>query len=342
MKTSEFDYDLPHELIAQTPVEPRDSSRLMVIDLASEGIEHRHFCNLPEYLKPGDVLVINESRVIPARLFGAREGSGGKIEALLLHPKTDRSWEALVKPGRRCPVGAKIRFGPDLTATVMAKTATGGRILEFAYDGDFNAVLEELGETPLPSYIKARLENKERYQTVYAKIKGSAAAPTAGLHFTTGLLDRIRAMGIAIVPLVLHVGVDTFRPVQAADIRDHEMHSEYYCLTEEHAEAINLCKENGGRVIAVGTTVVRTLETLGRSGKAGAGSGRTDLFIYPGFQFKIVDGIVTNFHLPQSSLLMLVSAFAGLDLIKRAYQVAVSHNYRFFSFGDAMLLIGKQ
>ena len=206
MKTSEFDYDLPHELIAQTPVEPRDSSRLMVIDLASEGIEHRHFCNLPEYLKPGDVLVINESRVIPARLFGAREGSGGKIEALLLHPKTDRSWEALVKPGRRCPVGAKIRFGPDLTATVMAKTATGGRILEFAYDGDFNAVLEELGETPLPPYIKARLENKERYQTVYAKIKGSAAAPTAGLHFTTGLLDRIRAMGIAIVPLVLHVG----------------------------------------------------------------------------------------------------------------------------------------
>ncbi|HHX01495.1 MAG TPA: tRNA preQ1(34) S-adenosylmethionine ribosyltransferase-isomerase QueA [Firmicutes bacterium] len=342
MKVSEFNYDLPNQLIAQTPVEPRDSSRLMVIDIAAERIEHRHFYNLPEYLKPNDILVINESRVIPARLFGRREGTQAKIEVLLLHPVTDRSWEALVKPGKRCPVGAKICFGPDLSASVAEKTESGGRILEFDWQGDFNAVLEQLGETPLPPYIKAKLEDKERYQTVYANIKGSAAAPTAGLHFTPSLLNSLQEMGVKIVPLVLHVGVDTFRPVKVTDVADHQMHSEYYYLAEEHAAAINKCKQGGGRVIAVGTTVVRTLETLGRSGKILPGSGWTDLFIYPGFEFKIIDGLVTNFHLPQSSLLMLVSAFAGLDLIKRAYQVAIDHEYRFFSFGDAMLLINKE
>lgn len=342
MKVSEFDYELPDELIAQTPVEPRDTSRLMVIDLASERIEHRHFYDLPEYLRPGDVLVVNESRVIPARLHGIREGTGSQIEVLLLHPISDCAWEALVKPGKRCPIGARLCFGRELTATVTAKTETGGRILEFAWEGEFSAILEKLGETPLPPYIKARLEDKERYQTVYAKVEGSAAAPTAGLHFTTRLLGRLQEMGVKIVPLVLHVGVDTFRPVKAEQVEDHRMHSEYYYLAAEHAETINQCKADGGRVIAVGTTAVRTLETLCRSGKVVPGSGWTDLFIYPGYEFKVIDGMVTNFHLPQSSLLMLVSAFAGLDLIKKAYHTAVEQRYRFFSFGDAMLLIGKE
>jgi len=314
----------------------------MVIDIASGRIAHRHFYDLPEYLTPRDILVVNESRVIPARLFGIREDTGGKVEVLLLHPVTDRSWEVLVKPGKRCPIGATLSFSPELSARVADKTAAGGRILEFSWEGDFSTILEKLGETPLPPYIKARLGDKERYQTIYAKVKGSAAAPTAGLHFTARLISQLQEMGVRIVPLVLHVGVDTFRPVKAEKVEDHRMHSEYYYLAEEHAEAINQCRAAGGRVIAVGTTVVRTLETLGRSGKVVPGSGWTDLFIYPGFEFKIIDGMVTNFHLPQSSLLMLVSAYAGLDLIKRAYQTAVDNRYRFFSFGDAMLLIGKE
>ncbi|HHT36478.1 MAG: tRNA preQ1(34) S-adenosylmethionine ribosyltransferase-isomerase QueA [Candidatus Wallacebacter cryptica] len=338
MKVSDFNYELPDELIAQKPVEPRDSSRLMVVDTGSGSIEHHHFYNLPQFLRPNDVLVINESRVLPARLFGAREDTQGRVEVLLLHPVGEKRWEVLVKPGRRCRVGTRIVIADSLSATVVSETNVGGRIVEFEYVGDFEAILESLGETPLPPYIKAKLEDKERYQTIYAKEKGSAAAPTAGLHFTPALLEEIKQMGVKIVPLILHVGLGTFRPVKSEHVEEHRMHSEYYRLSKESAAVINQRRAEGGRVIAVGTTVVRTLETLAESGKVKAGSGWTDIFIYPGYQFEVVDGIITNFHLPQSSLLMLVSAFAGSDLIKEAYKTAVQNRYRFFSFGDAMLL----
>lgn len=339
MKVSDFDYELPDELIAQEPVEPRDSSRLMVVDIGSGTIEHKHFYNLPQFLRPNDVLVVNESRVLPARLFGVREDTMGKVEVLLLHCVGEKRWEVLVKPGNRCKIGTKLIFADTLSAVVIASTEAGGRIVEFDYQGDFDAVLEELGETPLPPYIKSKLDNQERYQTVYARAKGSAAAPTAGLHFTTSLLEQISQKGVKIVPLVLHVGLGTFRPVKTEYVAEHRMHSEYYELSAEHAAIINQCRADGGRVIAVGTTVVRTLETLAQSGRVKAGAGWTDIFIYPGYKFEIVDAVITNFHLPQSSLLMLVSAFAGLDLIKTAYKTAVENRYRFFSFGDAMLLI---
>jgi len=342
MNVSDFDYDLPEELIAQEPVEPRDHSRLMVVDIPNQTIEHRHFYDLVDYLQPNDVLVVNESRVIPARLYGVRKDTLGKIEVLLIRPLSDKLWEVLVKPGKRCKVGTEILFSEQLKARVVDYTAAGGRIVEFDYSGDFDQILEILGETPLPPYIKKQLPDRERYQTVYATIKGSVAAPTAGLHFTPTLLQQIKDKGIKIVPILLHVGIGTFRPVKVERVEDHHMHAEYYSISAENAQIINNCKQSHGRVIAVGTTVVRTLETVGRSGKLSASSGWTDIFIYPGFEFKIIDGLITNFHLPKSSLLMLVSAFAGSELIKKVYQTAIEQRYRFFSFGDASLLLKRK
>lgn len=342
MKVSDFDYDLPPELIAQTPIEPRDQSRLMVLDPDGGNLRHQYFSDLPQYLQPNDLLVVNQSRVLPARLYGIKAETGGKVELLLLHPLSDGKWECLVKPGRRCSVGTKLFFSPELSGTVIANTEAGGRIIEFDYDGDFDQILERLGETPLPPYITEQLEDKQRYQTVYATAKGSVAAPTAGLHFTEELLDQISNMGVKIVPLLLHVGIGTFRPVKTELVAEHKMHSEYYHLSEENAAIINQAKAAGNRIIAVGTTTVRTLETLGQSGAVVAGSGWTDIFIYPGYQFKIVDAMITNFHLPQSSLLMLVSAFSGQSRIKQAYKNAIENKYRFFSFGDAMLLFQEK
>lgn len=343
MKVAEFDYELPQEMIAQNPVEPRDHARLMVININTSKIMHYHFDDLLKFLNPNDVLVVNESRVIPARLHGTVIGTKAKIELLLLRPLTDGKWEVLVKPGKRAKIGAKISFGDRLQAVVIAQTDFGGKIVKFQFEGSFDDILEELGETPLPPYITAKLEDKERYQTVYANEKGSVAAPTAGLHFTNHLIEQIKAVGVEFIPLILHVGLATFRPVKVENVEEHQMHSEFYSLTEEHAKMINCCRSNGGRVIAVGTTVVRVLETLAQpNGEIRAGSGWTDIFIYPGFKFSVVDGLLTNFHLPKSSLLMLVSAFAGYDLIKLAYQVAIAENYRFFSFGDAMLLLNSK
>lgn len=342
MKVEEFDYELPQEMIAQNPIEPRDHSRLMVININTGKILHYRFDDLLQFLNPNDVLVVNESRVIPARLYGTKIGTKARIELLLLRQLTDKKWEVLVKPGKRAKIGAEISFGDKLQALVVDKTDFGGRIVEFLCEGNFDDILEELGETPLPPYITAKLDDKERYQTVYARERGSVAAPTAGLHFTNQLIEQIKAVGVKFVPLILHVGLATFRPVKVEKVEEHRMHSEFYSLTQEHAEMINTCKKNGGRVIAVGTTVVRVLETLAQSNGVTAGSGWTDVFIYPGFKFKVIDGLITNFHLPRSSLLMLVSAFAGYDLIKSAYQAAVADNYRFFSFGDAMLLLNSK
>ncbi len=339
MKVADFDYQLPPDRIAQTPLEPRDHSKLMVVSYTKEQISHKYFYDLADYLTPNDVLVINETRVIPARLYGTAIESGGKMEFLLLRPLTDNRWEILVKPGKRAKIGRIFDFGGKLQAKIISETDVGGRIVEFIYEGVFEDVLAELGEMPLPPYITEQLTDKERYQTVYSKEQGSVAAPTAGLHFTQRLIDQIEAMGVPIIPLVLHVGVGTFRPVQVDDVADHKMHAEFYRLSEENAQKINACKVKGGRVIAIGTTVVRTLETLAVGNSCvKAGSGWTDIFIYPGYQFQIVDALVTNFHLPKSSLLMLVSAFAGSDMIQRVYKEALRGNYRFFSFGDAMLL----
>ena len=332
-------YDLPEERIAQTPVEPRDHSRLMVLHRDTDQIEHRHFYDVIDYLNPGDVLVINETRVIPARLFGERAG-GGACEVLLLRQLGPKRWETLVKPGKKLKPGAEITFGGGrLRARIAETTDVGGRIVDFDCGGTFEAALDELGEMPLPPYIHERLEDKERYQTVYAKQEGSAAAPTAGLHFTPELLDRIREKGVDVVPVLLHVGLGTFRPVKTENVEEHEMHSEYFEVTAEAAARINAARERGGRVVAVGTTSVRTLESAAENGVLLPRRGETSIFIKPGYRFQMVDALITNFHLPGSTLVMLVSALYDREKILAAYEEAVRDGYRFFSFGDAMLIL---
>lgn len=341
MELSDFDFYLPQELIAQHPVEPRDSSRLMVVNRKSGDVEHHIFHELPDLLQPGDVLVVNNTRVIPARLIGEKEGTGAHIECLLLKRVERDVWEVLIKPGKRLKEGQKVSFGGGkLIGELLEILPDGNRKIRFSYEGIFEAVLDELGNMPLPPYITEKLENKERYQTVYAKESGSAAAPTAGLHFTTELMDQLRQKGIEIVEILLHVGLGTFRPVKVEKIEEHEMHSEYYRVSPEVAERINRAKQEGRRVIAVGTTASRTLESIGQeNGRIQAGEGWTNIFIYPGYSFKVVDALITNFHFPKSTLVMLVSALAGRDLIMKAYELAVQERYRFYSFGDAMLII---
>lgn len=341
MNKSDFYYDLPEELIAQTPVEPRDSSRLLVYDRSTGTIEHKHFYDLPEYLKKGDVLVINNTRVLPARIYGVKAVTGAKVE-FLLHKRINLTdWEVLVKPAKKASVGAEFVFSDKLRAEVIEYEGEGLRKVRFSFDGVFEDVLSEIGEMPIPPYIHEKLTEKERYQTVYAKENGSSAAPTAGLHFTPELLNKIRAMGVEIVEVLLHVGLGTFRPVKTENITDHKMHSEYYCVTERAANAINTAKAEGRRVIAVGTTSVRVLESAFKNGKLQAESGETSIFIYPPYKYKAVDALVTNFHLPESTLIMLVSAFMGRENALRMYEVAVKERYRFFSFGDACFITGK-
>lgn len=343
MKTHDFYFDLPEELIAQEPLADRASSRLLVTDKTTGHMEHRHFRDIKEYLREGDCLVINNTRVLPARLYGERVGTGAGIEVLLLVRKSIDTWEVLVRPGKKARVGDKISFGDGkLVAEVLEVIEGGNRIIRFTYEGVFESVLEELGEMPLPPYITHRLEDKERYQTVYAEHDGSAAAPTAGLHFTPELLQELQDMGVKIAHVTLHVGLGTFRPVKAENILDHEMHAEYYVVEAEQAEIINQTKAQGGRVISVGTTSTRTLESVtDEKGVVHAGSGWTSIFIYPGYTFKAIDGMVTNFHLPESTLIMLVSALMGKDLTMQVYAEAVKERYRFFSFGDACLFLAK-
>ncbi|MDY3859482.1 MAG: tRNA preQ1(34) S-adenosylmethionine ribosyltransferase-isomerase QueA [Candidatus Limivicinus sp.] len=340
MKKSDFYFDLPEELIAQTPLERRDGSRLLHLDKMSGSIEHRHFYDLPEYLKEGDCLVLNDSRVLPARLIGSRS-TGGSVELVLLRDLGEGRWECLSRPGRKTKPGTAISFGDgELTAVVEDVVEGGNRIVKFDYEGIFLEVLDRLGKMPLPPYIKEELQDSERYQTVYSREPGSAAAPTAGLHFTKELLGEIAAKGVRVCYLTLHVGLGTFRPVKEDDIEEHEMHSEFCIVPEETAKTVNETRKNGGRVIAVGTTSCRTLESFTTDeGILEARSGWTNIFIYPGYRFKCVDGLVTNFHLPESTLIMLVSALAGRGQIMNAYRVAVQERYRFFSFGDAMLII---
>ena len=339
MKLSDFMYDLPEERIAQTPAEPRDHSRLMVVHRDSHELEHRHFYDVIDYLNPGDVLVINETRVIPARLIGERP-TGGACEVLLLRQLAPKRWETLVKPGKKLKPGAEVIFGGGrLKGRVLETTDVGGRIVEFECEGTFEAALDELGEMPLPPYIHEKLQDRERYQTVYAKQEGSAAAPTAGLHFTPELMARIRAKGIGIVPVLLHVGLGTFRPVKVENVEDHEMHSEYFEVTEEAAARINAARQRGGRIIAVGTTSVRTLESAAENGVLLPKRGETKIFIRPGYRYQMVDALITNFHLPGSTLMMLVSALYDREHIIAAYEEAVRREYRFFSFGDAMLIL---
>lgn len=337
MKVTDFNYDLPKEYIAQHPMEPRDHSRLLVLDKDTGKIEHRHFYDLPEYLRPGDLLVFNDTRVIPARLHGVKE-TGAYVEVFLLIRHDAKEWEALVKPGKKLQVGAKISFGEELSCTVTGHTDYGGRIVRFEYDGVFEEIIDRLGETPLPPYITEPLEDKERYQTVYNRERGSAAAPTAGLHFTKELLQKIKDIGCEEVFVTLHVGLGTFRPVSAENIEDHKMHKEFYTVSPEAAAAINKARAEGRRIVAVGTTAVRTLESAGASGTMQAGGAWTQIFIYPGYKYKFVDALVTNFHLPQSTLLMLVSALSSREIILNTYAEAVKEKYRFFSFGDAMFI----
>ena len=340
LKTSDFYYDLPPELIAQTPIEKRDASRLMTLNRATGAVGHHHFYELPDFLKPGDCLILNDSRVLPARLLGQRLPCGGACEVLLLIDRGDKTWECLVRPGRKMRTGAKLSFGDgQLTAEVTEELPGGNRLVRFDYEGIFLEVLERLGKMPLPPYIKEELQDRERYQTVYSKVVGSAAAPTAGLHFTPELLETIAAKGIGIGYVTLHVGLGTFRPVKEENITDHEMHSEYCIIPQETADLINRTKAAGGRCICVGTTSCRTLESwAGEDGRMEAKAGWTDIYIYPGYRFKVMDGLVTNFHLPESTLIMLVSAFAGREQVLAAYEEAVRERYRFFSFGDAMFL----
>ncbi len=340
MKTSDFNYDLPQELIAQTPLERRDSSRLMTLDRHTGAWEHHHFYELPDFLNPGDCLILNDSRVLPARLLGQRLPGGGACEVLLLIDRGEKTWECLVRPGRHMREGTKLSFGNgELTAEVTKVLPDGNRLVRFDYDGIFLEVLEHLGKMPLPPYIKEELQDQERYQTVYSKVLGSAAAPTAGLHFTPELLEKIQAKGVNIGYVTLHVGLGTFRPVKEDEITDHEMHSEYCVISQETADLINRTKANGGRCICVGTTSCRTLESwAGEDGHMEAKAGWTSIYIYPSYRFKVMDGLVTNFHLPESTLIMLVSAFAGREHILAAYNEAVREKYRFFSFGDAMFL----
>ena len=341
MKKSDFYYDLPEELIAQTPVEPRNSSRLMKIDRKTGDIVHSRFYNLCDYLKKGDLLVLNDSRVLPARLYGEKKDTGSFIEFLLLEQKGDKLWEIICRPGKKAKVGTEFSFGNGiLTAKVIEVKDDGNRIVKFSCEGNFYAVLDEIGQMPLPPYITEKLEDKERYQTVYSKELGSAAAPTAGLHFTKKQLEEIRSMGVDIAYVTLHVGLGTFRPVKEDDILNHKMHSEHYHLSEETAEKINRTKASGGRVIALGTTSCRTLESMElENGLVKSGDGYTDIFIYPGYKFKLLDGLITNFHLPESTLIMLVSAFLGYENTMNAYKIAVEEKYRFFSFGDAMCIL---
>ncbi|NCC16408.1 MAG: tRNA preQ1(34) S-adenosylmethionine ribosyltransferase-isomerase QueA [Clostridia bacterium] len=344
MKTSDFYFDLPEELIAQEPLADRASSRLLVVDKETGSWQHRHFRDIMEYLRKGDCLVINDTRVLPARLYGERVGTGAAMEILLLTRKDLDTWEVLVRPGKKAKPGDKISFGTGkLVAEILEVVEGGNRIIRFAYDGIFEAILDELGEMPLPPYITHRLEDKERYQTVYAKHEGSAAAPTAGLHFTPSLLKEIEAMGVKIAHVTLHVGLGTFRPVKAEDILEHEMHSEYYVVEQEQADLINETKRSGGRIFSVGTTSTRTLESVAdENGMVQAKSGWTQIFIYPGYSFKVIDCLITNFHLPESTLIMLVSALVGKDLTMAAYAEAVKEKYRFFSFGDACLFLTKK
>lgn len=337
MKTSDFFYDLPPELIAQTPLDRRDSSRLMTVDRATGAVGHHHFYDLPDFLRPGDCLILNDSRVLPARLLGRRLPGGGACEVLLLVDRGDRIWECLVRPGRKMRPGTKLSFGDGkLTAQVVAEAEGGNRLVRFDYEGIFLEVLERLGKMPLPPYIKEELQDQERYQTVYSRVSGSAAAPTAGLHFVPELLEKIRGKGVEIGYVTLHVGLGTFRPVKEEEITDHAMHSEFCTVPQETADLINRTKAAGGRCICVGTTSCRTLESwAAEDGHMEAKAGWTNIYIYPGYRFKVMDALVTNFHLPESTLIMLVSAFAGREQVLAAYQEAVREKYRFFSFGDA-------
>ena len=339
MKTHDFYYDLPEELIAQTPLEQRDASRLMTLDRVTGEVAHKHFYDIIDYLNPGDCLVMNDSRVLPARLLGHRP-TGGAVEVLLLRDLGNKCWECLCKPGKKMQPGNEVSFGNgELTATVKEVREDGNRVVEFHYEGIFLEVLDRLGKMPLPPYIKEELQDRERYQTVYSKVNGSAAAPTAGLHFTPELLERIRQMGVKVGYVTLHVGLGTFRPVKEEEITDHAMHSEYCVIPQETADLINETKRNGGRVICVGTTSCRTVESqAAEDGTMRASAGWTDIFIYPGYRFKVMDALVTNFHLPESTLIMLVSALAGREHVLSAYREAVAQRYRFFSFGDAMLI----
>lgn len=341
LKTSDFYYDLPRELIAQDPLEDRSSSRLMVLHWRSGRIEHKRFTDIIDYLKPGDCLVRNNTKVIPARLFGVREDTGAAVELLLLKRREHDIWETLVKPGKKARTGARLAFGEGhLQGEIVDVLADGNRLIQFRYEGIFEEILDELGQMPLPPYITHKLADKNRYQTVYARYEGSAAAPTAGLHFTEELFDRLQQKGVMVANVTLHVGLGTFRPVKVEDVADHHMHSEYYRIEPEEADKINRTKEQGGRVICVGTTSCRTVESAAdEKGVLKSGEADTDIFIYPGYSFKIMNELITNFHLPESTLLMLVSALAGKELVMRAYEEAVREKYRFFSFGDAMILL---
>lgn len=344
MDVKDFYYDLPQELIAQDPLEDRSSSRLMVLDKITGEVEHRHFKDITEYLRPGDCLVINNTKVIPARLYGVKEGTEAKIEILLLKRKENDIWETLVKPGKKCKIGTKIVFGEGiLTGEVVDIVEEGNRLIQFHYEGIFEEILDRLGQMPLPPYITHQLQDKNRYQTVYAKYDGSAAAPTAGLHFTPELLQQVRDMGGEIAEVTLHVGLGTFRPVKETDVLKHHMHSEFYKIEQSEADKINKAKKEGHRVIAVGTTSTRTLESAAdENGFLTEKSGWTEIFIYPGYQFKVIDALITNFHLPESTLVMLVSALAGREHVLAAYETAVEEKYRFFSFGDAMFIVDQE
>jgi S-adenosylmethionine:tRNA ribosyltransferase-isomerase len=342
MKVNDFDFHLPEELIAQTPLENRTSSRLMVLDKENKSIEHEHFYDLKNHLKKGDCLVLNDTRVLPARLFGQKTDTGAKVEILLLKEEGQDTWETLVKPAKRVKPGTEITFGDGrLKAVCVGESDHGGRHLKFIYSGIFYELLDDLGQMPLPPYIKEQLEEKDRYQTVYAVHQGSAAAPTAGLHFTEELIEEIKASGVHVTFITLHVGLGTFRPVSVDDILEHDMHAEFYQITKGTAELLNHVRETGGRIITVGTTSTRTLETVANKfdGKFEEDAGWTDIFIYPGYEFKAIDGLITNFHLPKSTLIMLVSAFASKEFVMEAYNEAVKEKYRFFSFGDAMLIL---
>ena len=338
---SDFYFDLPEELIAQDPLEDRSSSRLLKLDKKTGEIEHHVFKEVPSFLRPGDCLVLNNTKVIPARLYGVKEDTGATIEVLLLKRKENDKWETLVKPGKKMKIGAKVVFGDGLLkAEVIDILEEGNRLIQFSYEGIFEEVLDALGEMPLPPYITHKLQDKNRYQTVYAKYEGSAAAPTAGLHFTKELLEQIQAMGVKIAPVTLHVGLGTFRPVKEENLINHHMHSEYYEISKESADLINETKKNGGRIICVGTTSCRTIESAAdEDGFVHPGCDNTEIFIYPGYRFKVLDGLITNFHLPESTLIMLVSALAGREQVLHAYEIAVKERYRFFSFGDAMIII---
>lgn len=344
MDVKDFYYDLPQELIAQDPLEDRSSSRLMVLDKITGEVEHRHFKDITEYLRPGDCLVINNTKVIPARLYGVKEGTEAKIEILLLKRKENDIWETLVKPGKKCKIGTKIVFGEGiLTGEVVDIVEEGNRLIQFHYEGIFEEILDRLGQMPLPPYITHQLQDKNRYQTVYAKYDGSAAAPTAGLHFTPELLQQVRDMGVEIAEVTLHVGLGTFRPVKETDVLKHHMHSEFYKIEQSEADKINKAKKEGHRVIAVGTTSTRTLESAAdENGFLTEKSGWTEIFIYPGYQFKVIDALITNLHLPESTLVMLVSALAGREHVLAAYETAVEEKYRFFSFGDAMFIVDRE